>query len=89
MPGDRKGRSCARAIAEVLRTKALAGDIRAVQELADRAEGKPRQSVEIENAELREAFERMTIDELRAYAETGELADWFPQQRGRSNGTVQ
>ena len=60
LPDDAEGRTFAEAIAETLGQKALAGDIRAAQEIADRAEGKPRQSLEIENAMLREAFDRMT-----------------------------
>jgi hypothetical protein len=48
-------RTCAQAIADGLAERALAGEIRAVQEHADRAEGRPRQSIEIENAALRDA----------------------------------
>src|SRR5271169_3501585 len=55
VPDDADGRTYAEAIAETLAQKALSGDIRAAQELADRAEGKPRQSLEIENTTLREA----------------------------------
>lgn len=77
VPDDPQGHTYAQAIAEMLAAKALEGDIRAAQELADRAEGKPRQSLEIQNSALRQAFERMSTDELRAYAETGKLPDWF------------
>ena len=42
-----EGRTYAQAIAQTLAAKALAGDIHAAQELADRAQGKPRQSLEI------------------------------------------
>jgi hypothetical protein len=42
------GRTYAKAIAEKLAAKAVTGDIRAAQELADRAEGKARQNVQIE-----------------------------------------
>jgi hypothetical protein len=58
----------------------MAGDIRAAQELADRAEGKPRQSVEIEHpSELGWAFDHMSHEELEAYAREGALPDWFPK----------
>ncbi len=89
VPGDRNGRSYAEAIAGKVVAKALAGDIRAVQELADRVEGKPRRSVEIENTELREAFDRMTREELKAYAETGKVPAWFPQHLVKGNETIQ
>ena len=68
VPDDPEGRTYAEAIAKTLAQKALAGDIRAAQELADRAEGKARQSIEIENTALREAFDRMTREELEDYA---------------------
>jgi hypothetical protein len=83
---DPQGRTYAEAIAETLAQKALAGDIRAAQELADRAEGRPRQSLEIEKVPLREAFERMTDDELLAYATTGQLPEWFPKSEGGEIG---
>jgi hypothetical protein len=41
--------------------------------LADRAEGRARQAIEIEHTPLGEAFERMTRDELEAYATSGTL----------------
>ena len=79
VPDDPEGRTYAQAIAETLAAKALEGDIRAAQELADRAEGKPRQSVEIEQTSLREAFDRMNHEELEAYAVSGALPAWFPK----------
>src|SRR6516164_7460780 len=80
VPDDPEGRTYAQAIAETLAQKALAGDIRAAQEIADRAEGRARQSVEIQSAEVREAFERMSREELDAYAREGKLPAWFPRQ---------
>jgi hypothetical protein len=79
IPSDSQARTYAQAIAEMLAAKALEGDIRAAQELADRAEGRPRQSVEIENTALRAAFERMSREELEAYARDGALPEWFPK----------
>ena len=78
IPDDARGRTYAQGIAETLAHKALAGDIRAAQEIADRAEGKARQSIEIQNATLREAFERMSNEELEAYAQEAKLPEWFP-----------
>jgi Family of unknown function (DUF5681) len=43
VPDDAQGRSYAEAIADKLALQALKGDIRAAQELADRAEGRPSQ----------------------------------------------
>jgi hypothetical protein len=80
LPNDSEGRTYAEAIAEKLAQKALAGDIRAAQELADRAEGRARQSIEIENAALRDAFGRMSREELDTYARAGTLPAWFPRE---------
>lgn len=80
VPGDKEGRTYAQAIADELAERALAGDIRAAQELADRAEGRPRQSIEIENAGLRDAFGKMNREELDAYARDGKLPTWFPKE---------
>ena len=63
----------------MLGEKALAGDIRAAQELADRAEGRARQSIEVHNVRLREAFEQMSREELEGYACSGKLPSWFPR----------
>jgi uncharacterized protein DUF5681 len=43
IPGDPESRTYAEAIADKLALQALKGDIRAAQELADRAEGRPSQ----------------------------------------------
>jgi hypothetical protein len=77
IPDDPEGRTYAEVIAEALAEKAVAGDIRAAQELADRAEGRPRQSIEFGSLAYREAFERMTDEELEAYARDGKLPTWF------------
>ena len=79
-PGDAEGRTYAEKIARVLAEKAAAGDIRAAQEIADRAEGRARQAIEIEHTRLREAFERMNREELEAYAVSGQLPEWFPRE---------
>ena len=79
VPGDPEARSYAQKIAATLAEKAAQGDIRAVAELADRAEGKARQSIEIENTVLRDAFERMSGEELLAYATSGKVPSWFPR----------
>jgi hypothetical protein len=39
-----------------------------------------RQSIEIAHTSLRDAFERMSRDELDAYAREGTLPDWFPRE---------
>ena len=43
IPGDPEGRTYAEGIADKLALLAIKGDIRAAQELADRAEGRPNQ----------------------------------------------
>ncbi len=82
VPGDPDGRSYAELIALSLAKKALKGDVRAAQELADRAEGRPRQAIEIESASLARAFERMTDAELEAYAVSGALPAWVRKEAG-------
>jgi len=89
VPDDPEGHTYAEAIARMLGKKATEGDIRAAQELADRAEGRARQSIEIQNTALAEAFERMNGEELLAYATAGKLPTWFPRTEGNSTETVQ
>jgi hypothetical protein len=48
VPNDPEGRTYAELIVWKLAKKALRGDVRAARELADRAEGKSRQSIEVE-----------------------------------------
>jgi hypothetical protein len=79
IPGDPGQRTYAEAIAQTLVEKALKGDIRAAQELGDRVEGRARQAIEIQSVALREAFERMSREELDAYAREGRLPVWFPR----------
>jgi len=88
VPDDPEGRTYAEVIADKLAQKALAGDIRAAQELADRAEGKAHQSIAVEHTALRDAFERMSVDELEAYAREGSLPAWFQQPREDSDETT-
>jgi hypothetical protein len=80
VPDDPDGRTYAEAIAQKLAQKAIEGDIRAAQEIADRAEGRARQSIEIQNTSLREAFDRMSSEELEAYAREGTLPEWFEHE---------
>ena len=89
VPGDLEGRTGAQALAKMLGEKALAGDIRAAQELADRAEGRARQSIEVHNVALRDAFERMSRDELDAYARAGKLPAWFPRTTESNDEPIQ
>lgn len=72
-------RTNAQVLAATLRQKALDGDIRAAEALADRAEGRPRQSIELEATEMRQAFEKMTREELAKYASEAQLPQWFPR----------
>lgn len=85
VPDDPQGRTYAEAIAKRLAEKALDGDIRAAQEIADRAEGRARQSIEIQSTEMREAFDRMSGEELLAYATTGKIPNWFPRSDQSEN----
>ena len=82
-----QGRTYAQAIAQTLADKAVAGDIRAAQEIADRAEGRSRQSVEISLTSFSDAFDRMSREELETYAREGKLPEWFPRET--NNETIQ
>ena len=83
-PSDPDGRTNAQVLAARLGSKALDGDIYAARELADRAEGRARQSIEIDNSALREAFDLMNREELERYASDGRLPVWFA--RGANGG---
>jgi hypothetical protein len=89
LPNDPEGRTYAEAIAQMLAQKAIAGDIRAAHEIADRAEGRAQQSIQIQNTALRDAFERMNREELEAYARAGALPAWFPQRKEEGFGPIQ
>jgi Family of unknown function (DUF5681) len=77
VPADAEGRTYAQKIAATLAEKAAEGDIRAAAELADRAEGRARQSIEIGQTRLREAFDRMSYEEKEAYAASGRMPEWY------------
>jgi len=63
---DRTGRTYAEAIAEKLAKKALAGNIPAAREIADRAEGKARQAMEVSRPASDDLdVENMTEEELK------------------------
>ena len=85
VPDDPENRTYAQVIAQTLADKAVGGDLQAAREIADRAEGRPRQSLEIENGEFREAFDRMTDEQLLLYAKEGKLPPWFPRQQEGAN----
>jgi len=82
VPNDPEGRTWAELIAEAQARGAVRGNVQAAREIADRTEGKARQAIEFEDATLTKAFERMTNEELLAYASTGALPEWFPRPQG-------
>jgi hypothetical protein len=61
------------------------GNVQAAREIADRTEGRARQSIEFEDKTLTQAFERMAIAELEAYARDGTLPAWFPGNANPNN----
>ena len=79
VPNDPEGRTWAELIAEAQVRDAVRGSVQAAREIADRTEGRARQSIEFEDKTLTQAFERMTGEELEAYARDGTLPVWFPR----------
>jgi hypothetical protein len=79
IPDDPQGRTYAEAIVDKLIAMALSGDIAAIRELHDRAEGKARQTIDIGNAALREAYERLSAEEVQAWQRGGEPPAWWPR----------
>jgi hypothetical protein len=82
VPNDPEKRTWAELIAEAQVRDAVRGNVQAAKEIADRTEGKARQAIEFEDATITKAFERMTSDELEAYARDGTLPVWFPKVAG-------
>ena len=69
-PGDRKHRTFAEVIAERLAVAAARGNLKALAELVDRTEGKPRQALEVAqdtSERVTTGFEDMTEYELWAH----------------------
>ena len=79
VPNDPEGRTWAELIAEAQVRDAVRGNVQAAREIADRTEGRARQAIEFEDKTMTQAFERMTIEELDAYARDGTLPAWFPR----------
>jgi hypothetical protein len=79
VPNDPEKRTWAELIAEAQVRDAVRGNVQAAREIADRTEGRARQAIEFEDATISKAFERMTSDELEAYARDGTLPPWFPR----------
>jgi hypothetical protein len=79
VPNDPEKRTWAELIAEAQIRDAVRGNVQAAREIADRTEGRPRQAIELEDATISKAFERMTSEELEAYARDGTLPPWFPR----------
>lgn len=79
VPNDPEGRTWAELIAEAQVRDAVRGNVQAAREIADRTEGRARQAIEFEDKTMTQAFEKMTIEELEAYARDGTLPAWFPR----------
>jgi hypothetical protein len=75
VPNDPEGRTWAELIAEAQVRDAVRGNVQAAREIADRTEGRPRQAIEFEDKTISQAFERMTSEELEAYARDGALPE--------------
>jgi len=82
VPGDPQRRTYAQQLADSLIDKAMKGDPDTFRAIADRVEGKPSQSLEVTHTSaVAGALKEFTRRELRAYAETGQLPQWFVQQQ--------
>jgi hypothetical protein len=83
VPNDPEGRTWAELIAEAQVRDAVRGNVQAAREIADRTEGRARQAIEFEDKTISQAFERMTTEELEAYARDGTLPQWFPKDKSQ------
>lgn len=83
VPGA-NGTTYAEAIARALAVKAAHGDVRAAAELADRAEGRPTQTIDLEVTQLAQRFDAMSRDELLRYAETGQLPEGMNDEQNQT-----
>jgi Family of unknown function (DUF5681) len=79
VPNDPECRTWAELIAEAQVRDAVRGNVQAAREIADRTEGRARQAIEFEDRTMSQAFERMTTEELEAYARDGTVPAWFPR----------
>jgi predicted transcriptional regulator len=70
-PGDPEGRTYAEVLAERMRERAASGDVQALLELADRTEGKPRQTLSL-SLERREQLEAAVEGIMRDAEAAGE-----------------
>jgi hypothetical protein len=77
IPDDPQGRTYAEAIVDKLIAMAIGGDIAAIRELHDRAEGKARQTIDLGSAALRDAYERLTPEESQAWLRDGKAPAWW------------
>src|ERR1700722_19190585 len=80
VPNDPEKRTWAELIAEAQVRDAVRGNVQAAREIADRTEGKAKQAIEFEDANMARSFERMTTEELEAYARDGSVPIWFPKR---------
>src|SRR5271155_3124598 len=84
VPNDAEGRTWAELIAEGQIRDAVKGNVQAAREIADRTEGRARQAIEFEDKTLSNAFDRMSTEELEAYARDGTLPPWFPRTQNQT-----
>jgi hypothetical protein len=74
VPGDKRGRNYAEAIADVVFAAALRGKIGAFQEIADRTEGKPAQAISVSgDVQLTVAEIDARLEELLKAASSREI----------------
>jgi hypothetical protein len=77
VPGDEQGRTFAELIAVEMCQRAMTGDVAAAKEIADRTEGKPRQSVDVDMsiADWRAMARQNGIDEHDVIREAQRLIE--------------
>ncbi len=85
------GRTNAELVVAALGQQALKGDAESFRALADRSEGRPMQSLQVENVGAEQILGtdllQLNRGELREYAETGRLPVWF--QKGSQHEAEQ
>jgi hypothetical protein len=77
-----KGAKYGHATALAQARSAIKGKTDAAREMREAIEGKATQRIELSDTTMADAFDKMSNEELDAYARDSTLPDWFPRTNG-------